>query len=264
MWYNCKTPHREKTSGNVRSGKCPVGEVSGRGSAHWGSVHWGSVHWGSVRRGSVRESFVKECYKFIKLLMVELLVICVIKLGNRRNLANLPCVFQDIKCWADRYLNSFFPGAISVWNYIISNFEYLPTFGRLKNHLISLIRPKSRSTSDLHNSIYLRHLFQFRVGLSYLRYHKNRYNSAGTPSDICLCRRGVEDKSHFLFFCPVYLTHRETFTARVNEILRRNNLDFITNTELYLYRHSSLKNLDTQKILAATIEYIKNTNRFST
>ena len=26
---------------------------------------------------------------------------------NRRNLSNLPCVFQDIKCRTDRYLNSF-------------------------------------------------------------------------------------------------------------------------------------------------------------
>ena len=83
-------------------------------------------------------------------------------------------------------------------------------------------------------------------------------------SDICLCKRGVEDTSHFLLFFPFYITQRETLNARVNEILRRNNLDFIANTELYLYGHSSLKNLDNQKILAATIEYIKNTNRFST
>ena len=48
----------------------------------------------------------------------------------------------------------------------------------------------------------------------------------------------------------------ETLNARVNEILRRNNLDFIANTELYLYGLSSLKNLDNQKVLAATIEYI--------
>ena len=79
------------------------------------------------------------------------------------------------------------------------------------------------------------------------------------------CKRGVEDTSHFLLFCPLYIiTHRETLTARVNEILRKNNLDFIANTELYLYGHSSLKNLDNQKILEATIEYIKNTKRFST
>ena len=41
-------------------------------------------------------------------------------------------------------------------------------------------------------------------------------------------------------------------------------MDFVANTELYLYGHSSLKNLDSQNNLEATIEYIKNTNRFST
>ena len=87
---------------------------------------------------------------------------------NRRNLANLPCAFREIKCRTDRYLSSFFPDAISVWNNIISNYEYLPTFGTLKNHLISLIPPKSRSTFDIHDSLYLRHLFQLRVGLSIL------------------------------------------------------------------------------------------------
>ena len=116
---------------------------------------------------------------------------------NRRNLANLPCVFQKIKCRTDRYLNSFFPNAISIWNNIIPNFEYLPSFEKLKNHLISLIRPKLRSTFDLHDSIYLRHLFQLRVGLSQLRYHKRRHKFADTPSYICLCTRGVDDTSHF-------------------------------------------------------------------
>ena len=76
--------------------------------------------------------------------------------------------------------------------------------------------------------------------------------------------RGVEDTSHFLLFCPLFITHRETLTASINEILRRNNVNFIANTELYLYGHSSLKKFDNQKILAATIEYIKSTNRFST
>ena len=166
---------------------------------------------------------------------------------NRRNLANLPCVFQKIKCRTNRYLNSFFPNAISIWNNIIPNFEYLPSFERLKNHLISLIRPKLRSTFDLHDSIYLRHLFQLRVGLSHLRYHKNRHNFANTSSDICLYMRGVEDTSHFLLFCLLFITHRETLTANISEIPRRNNAGFIANTELYLCGHSSLKKLDNQK-----------------
>ena len=122
---------------------------------------------------------------------------------NRRNLANLRCVFQDIKCRTDRYFNSFFPDAISVWNNIISNFEYLPTFGRLKSHLISLFRSKSRSTFDLHDSIYLWHLFQLRVGLSYLRYtviilptHRPIFESA---------REVLRIQTIFFYFVPSIL-----------------------------------------------------------
>ena len=60
-------------------------------------------------------------------------------------LANLRCVFQDIKCRTDRYFNSFFPDAILVWNNIISNYEYLPTLRILKSHLISLISLDNRN-----------------------------------------------------------------------------------------------------------------------
>ena len=84
-----------------------------------------------------------------------------------------------------------------------------------------------------------------------------------TPSD-SLWKRGVEDTSHFLLFCPFCITHRETLIARVYEILRKNNMDFIGNTELYLYGHHSMNNLDNQKILAAAIKFIKRINRFST
>ena len=195
--------------------------------------------------------------------MVELLVICAIKCPLIAGTWQIFVVCSKTLNVELAGILIVFPDAKSVWNNI-SNFEYLPTLVRLKSHLISLIRPKLISTFDLHDSIYLRHLFQLRVGLSYLRYHKNRHNFADTTSDICLCKRGVEDTSHFLLFCPFYITHRETLTARVNDILRKNNLDFIANTELYLYGHSSSKNVDNQKILAATREYIKNNNRFST
>ena len=76
--------------------------------------------------------------------------------------------------------------------------------------------------------------------------------------------RGIEDTSHIILFCPLFITYGEILTARINEILRKNNVDFIAKTELYLYGHSSLKKFDNQIILAATIEYIKSTNQFST
>ena len=76
-----------------------------------------------------------------------------------------------------------------------------------KDQLHNLSKKLSRTIGVL----YQRHLFQLRVGLSHLRYHKKCHNFADTPSDICLCMRGVEDTSHFLLFCPLFITHREIY-----------------------------------------------------
>ena len=52
-----------------------------------------------------------------------------------------------------RYKNSCFPDATSSWNNIISNFQESPTFAGLKSHLLSLIRPKIKSTFGIHDAL---------------------------------------------------------------------------------------------------------------
>ena len=183
---------------------------------------------------------------------------------NRRNLANLPTVFHEIACRTDRYSNSFFPNGTSDWNNIITNFEYFPSFNEFKNHLISLVRPVIRSTFDIHDPTFLRYLFQLRVGLSPLRHHKKRHSFVDTPSDKCLCKEGIEDATHFLLFCPFYFSHREKLISQLRENLRKNILNPIINTELCLYGHASLNHSDNRKILVASLEYIKCSNRFTT
>ena len=49
--------------------------------------------------------------------------------NHRPFLAN---IFRETKCRADRYMNSFFPDAISTWNTVITHFEDLPSFDSLK------------------------------------------------------------------------------------------------------------------------------------
>ena len=184
--------------------------------------------------------------------------------ANRLRPVNLPFVFRDVRCRTDKYSYSFFPNAISTWNRIITNFETMPTFGVFKSHLISLIRPNLKSTFDLHDPVNLRYLFQLRLGLSQLRHHKKRHNFADTPSDICLCNEGIENISHFFLYCPFYITHRESLTSSVNDILTRNNLTIPQDpSELYLYGHPSLSISENKSILLATASFIKSTNRFS-
>ena len=102
------------------------------------------------------------------------------------------------------------------------------------------------------------------MGLSQLRHHKKRHNFADTPSDICLCNEGIENISHFFLYCPFHITHRESLTSSVNDILTSNNLTIPQDlTELYLYGHPSLSVSENKSILLATVSFIKSTNRFS-
>ena len=148
---------------------------------------------------------------------------------------------------------------------MISDFQNVPSFTSLKAHLISLIRPKTKSTFGVHDPLGLRYRFQLRMNLSPLRNHKRRHNFVDTPSEICECNQGVEGTRHFLFECPRYATHRATLAVSVIDILQRNNLNHVGNQlELYLYGHPSPDLINNRQILLSTIKYIKDTKRFST
>ena len=162
-------------------------------------------------------------------------------------------------------MNSFFPHAISSWNIVISQFEDYPFFDGLKDHVLSIFRPKTKSIFDVHDPIGLRYLFQLRVSLSPLRGHKLCHNFVDTLSGTCHCNQGIEDTSHFLFSCPSYVTQRVALVSSVNEILHKVRLNHLENqSKLYLYGDSSMNNSDNKKIILSTIKYIKETQRFST
>ena len=109
-------------------------------------------------------------------------------------------VFRKIKFKTNRYLNSFFPHAISSWNLVISHFEIFPSSVSLKDYVLSLFRPMTKSIFDVHDPVGLRYLFQLRVRLSPLRSHKSHHDFIDTPSDICQCNQSVEVISYFLSF----------------------------------------------------------------
>ena len=182
---------------------------------------------------------------------------------NRNIIINLPNVFQETKFGTDRYLNSFFPNATKNWNVIITDFKDLPTYEVLKKHLISLYRPNSRPTFNIHDPSQLRYIFQLRVGLSHLRHHKKRHNFLDTPSDKCYCKNGVEDTRHFLLVCPFYATHREALFASVETILQKCNVTIPISVELLLYGHPSLPQSENKNVLLASLEFISKTNRFA-
>ena len=178
--------------------------------------------------------------------------------GNTHN------TFHEIICKSNRYMNSFFPDAISSWNIFIKHFDDVPSFDILKKHINTFFRPMTSNISGIHDPVGLRYLFQLRLSLSPLRSHKFRPNFTDTPSEICRCNQGIEDTNHFFLSCPNFVTQRATLTTSVINILQKNNLNYLGNqSKLYIYGHPSIISADNRKLLYSTIKYIKATLRFS-
>ena len=175
-----------------------------------------------------------------------------------------PLTLQEYRCRTDRFMSSFFPDATRFWNAMITHFSEMPTINALKSHLNTLFRPCGQSIFDIDDPLGTKYIFQLRLGLSPLRYHKNNHNFEDTSSNICLCETEIEENQHFLLRCPHYTILRATLVAKVIGILTRNNLDQFRNSErVYLYGHHSLSVNDNRNIMLATIEFVKNSNRFS-
>ena len=105
--------------------------------------------------------------------------------------------------------------------------------------------------------------------MSLLRSHKKRYGFEDTPSDICLCKFGIEDTRHFLLSCPFYASKRVVMVSSISDILLKNNLNYPANLpanelNMYLYGLTEISPADNRSILLATIKFIKDTNRFAT
>jgi len=173
-------------------------------------------------------------------------------------------IFHEFRCNSSRYSNSFFPDAVKAWNKVITHFPNIPTITVLKRHILSLIRPNKKSIFNIHDPIGIHYLFYLRVGLSPLKNHKKKYGFEDTPSGNCLCNHGVEDTTHFLFSCDLFVLQRATLMAKTAIILRKYNLSNLLNDPyLYLYGFRTISFDDNKQILMSTIEFIKNSKRFS-
>ena len=172
--------------------------------------------------------------------------------------------YRDIVCNTNRYMNSFFPDSIRSWNSIGVDFCSTLSITGFKQHVTNLIRPKSRPIFDISDSMGIKLIFQLRLGLSTLKFHKKKHNFVDTPDDLCDCRSACEDTTHFLSVCNIHNAARLSLRTDVLNILLPNKLEhLISNTEIYLYGHSSLSLIENKSIILSTIKFIKETNRFS-
>ena len=99
----------------------------------------------------------------------------------------------------------FYPHSVKIWNEIGPTLRQVPSLNIFKSNVLKLIRPQKKNVFNIHDPEGTKRLFQLRVGLSPLRYHKKRHNFKDSPSDTCICGMSVETTEHFLIYCKSQL-----------------------------------------------------------
>ena len=108
------------------------------------------------------------------------------------------------------------------------------------------------------------HPVLLRVGLSPFNSHKKHHKFQDTPDDTCQCGENAETSSHFLLHCPNFIEARRKLFDILNPIIL--DLPFIDDknlVQLLLYGDKKFKFHENQSILQVTINFIRETSRFS-
>ena len=109
---------------------------------------------------------------------------------------------------------------------------------------------------DIHDPKYMKRLYQLRVGLNPLIYHKKRHNLKDTSSDACRCEMSVETTKHFLVYCDLY---RNNLFLAINPLLVENDLNLSNDTllvEFLLYGDDTFSVEDNTAVPTVTLNYI--------
>ena len=113
-------------------------------------------------------------------------------------------VIGQIRARTEKFLSSFYPNCICEWNKLDPEIRLAPSVTAFKAKLLSKIRPPAKSIFCIHDPIGLCYLFQLRVGLNKLNFHKFNHNFRDTVNPMCPTNDGIEDTEHFLLLCPSF------------------------------------------------------------
>ena len=135
--------------------------------------------------------------------------------------------------------------------------------GMLRKKLLSFIRPSEKSIYNIYDSQKSEILDRLRLGFSHLRKHNFRHNFTKTLNPLCSCTLDTESTDHFFLRCLNYVSFCKALTNELSSInceifsLRPPAL-----LEVILYGDKKLNVELNYQILTATINCIKNTQRF--
>ena len=113
------------------------------------------------------------------------------------------------------------------------------------------------------NSIGIKLVTKFRLGLSHLSDHKFKHNFLDFLNPICCCGNDNETAVHYLLHCSIFLEERSIFLNNIRGI-DENILSGSDSriSETLLFGISSFNDAKDTSILNTRIDYILSTKRF--
>ena len=171
--------------------------------------------------------------------------------------------FQPIRTSREYYSKFFIPYTVSLWNDLpltIRQTDNNKSFKRYLKNRTRLVVPGYYGFGNRQLNIW--HT-QLRLNCSNLNYDLFNINIIGSP--ICLQCHGnhIEDKSHYLLYCQAYANSRQVLFDKILDILSKQPLNYIIDTNLLLFGKPELSYNDNVQIFEVVQEFIKSTNRFS-
>ena len=121
----------------------------------------------------------------------------------------------------------------------------------------------SYMTLNCHNPIGIKLITRLRLGLSYLRDHKFRYNFLDCLNPISCCGKDIETTVHYRLHCRLFSDERSIFLNNIRSIDENVFSEKASKiSETVLFGISSFNDTKNTSILITITDYILSTKRF--
>ena len=132
-----------------------------------------------------------------------------------------------------------------------------------KSRLLSLIRPVQNSVFNIFNPKGLILQTRLRLGFSHLNEHRSRRKFENYINSLCSCSVLTYDTLHYLQHYHLFSHHFELMNSVKSVLDNFASLPNNDKKDILLFGDSHLNNNKNKFILEATLNYIKNSERFS-
>ena len=110
-------------------------------------------------------------------------------------------------CRTDCFEYSFFPCTFNDWfNLDLSSIRNSESISIFKSKSLSSIHPVQNNIFNIFDPPGLKLLTRLRIYFNHLNEHRFRHNFQECMNRVCFCRLEIEDTSHYLLHCHIFLT----------------------------------------------------------